>query len=81
MAQWIKMLADKPDKYRSVPGSHMLERENKLRSCLLASTGVHSHANTRACTHTHMHAFMCAHTHVIMYTHTERERELNTKKN
>lgn len=73
MAQWIKTLAAKPDKYNSIPGPHMVERENKLICCLLTSTGQNTHTHMQ----TYMHALMCAHTHVIM--HTERER--NTKRN
>lgn len=76
MAQWIKTLAAKPDNYNSIPGPHMVERENKLISCLLTSTGQNTHTHMQ----TYIHALVCTHTHVIMHTHTQRERDKYKKK-
>jgi hypothetical protein len=49
MAQWVKVLATKPDDLSSIPGTHMTEEEKWLQKL---SSDLYKHI-MRARTHTH----------------------------
>ena len=63
-AQWVKGLAAKPDALSSVPGTHMVERQNRpqkivswyLYVCVHASTCEHTYKYTL--NHIYVHAYI-----------------------
>jgi hypothetical protein len=65
MAQWVKEPAVMSDGQSSIPGIHVMERDNSP-----PQVGFLSHIHTHTHTHIHAHARIHTHAHAHTYTHT-----------
>lgn len=76
MAQWLKVIANKPDDPSSIPGTHVRRREMTSTNCSLTSTHMpwhehkHIHAHTHACTYTHAHKIYKSEQKILIFAIT-----------